>query len=138
MLEQAVSPDMPPLDRIEISMKTYVQYFVEHREMWDMLDVSYRRLSLPQELIQRFDAMLQTFSSYICTAVQDYLTKTGLTERYDSRELALLLIASVDGLYYDLKQGFFEDSIKRLSLERLVAGQIEIFKTFLTASAKER
>jgi AcrR family transcriptional regulator len=138
MLEQAVRPDMPPLDRLETSMKTYLQYFIEHREMWDMLDVSYRRLCLPQELIRRFDAMLQTFSSHVRTAVQDYLAKTGLADRYDSRELSLLLIASVDGLYYDLKQGFFEDSIKSLSLERLVAGQIEIFKTFLTASAQER
>jgi len=138
MLEQAVRPDMPPLERIETSMKTYVRYFVEHREMWDMLDVSYRRLSLPETLIRRFDAMLQTFSSYVRTAVEDYLVKTGLADRYDSRELALLLISGIDGLFYDLKQGFFEDSIQRLSLERLAAGQIDIFKTFLTASVKKR
>jgi AcrR family transcriptional regulator len=138
MLAHSVRPDMLPLEQIEVAMRTYVHYFIDHRDMWDMLDVSYRRLSLPAELIRRFDAMLQTFSSYVSTAVQAYLEQTGLAGRYESRELALLLIAGVDGLFYDLKQGFFEDSIKSLSLERLVAGQVAVFKTFLTASAKER
>lgn len=138
MLAQAVRPDMPPLIRIETALKTYLKYFTEHRDMWDMLDISYRRLSLPQELISRFDGLLATSFSFVKEAVQAHLEEVGLSRQYDSRELALLLFTSVDGIFYDLKQGFFEDGIKNLSLERLVATQIKIFKAFLTASAKER
>lgn len=138
MLAQAVRPDMPPLIRIETALKTYLTYFTEHRDMWDMLDISYRRLSLPQELISRFDGLLATSFSFVKEAVQAHLDEVGLSKQYDSRELALLLFTSVDGIFYDLKQGFFEDGIKSLSLERLVATQIKIFKAFLTASAKER
>ena len=44
MLARCRSPDMAPLERIETSLKTYLRYFIEHRDMWDMLDISYRRL----------------------------------------------------------------------------------------------
>jgi AcrR family transcriptional regulator len=138
MLAQAVRPDMAPLDRIETALKTYLQYFIEHRDMWDMLDISYRRLALPQELISRFDKLLATSFSFVQEAVQAHLEEAGLSLRYDSRELALLLFTSIDGLFYDLKQGFFEDGIQSLSLERLVDTQIDIFKAFLTSSAQER
>ena len=55
MMEQSRSDDMPPFEQIETVLKTYLKYFIEHREMWEMLDISYRRLSLPADLIQRFD-----------------------------------------------------------------------------------
>jgi AcrR family transcriptional regulator len=137
MLVQAVRPDMPPLIRIETAMKTYLKYFIEHREMWDMLDISYRRLALPRDMIGRFDGLLTTSFSFVRDAVQDYLQETGLSVKHDSRELALLLFTSIDGLFYDLKQGFFEDGIQSLTLKRLVAAQIEIFKTYLTTLARE-
>jgi len=137
MLARAVRPDMPALKRIETAMKTYLKYFIEHRDMWDMLDISYRRLALPGEIIERFDAQLRTSFSFVQAAVQAHLEETGLAKRYDSRELALLLFTSIDGLFYDLKQGFFEDSIKSLSLERLVSAQIDIFKTFLLTLTRE-
>jgi hypothetical protein len=127
---------MPPLERIKTAMETYLKYFIEHREMWDMLDISYRRLALPRELIGRFDALLATSFSFVRDAVQAYLEEKGLSEKHDSRELALLLFTSIDGLFYDLKQGFFEDGIKSMTLKRLVAAQIDIFKTFLTALAR--
>ena len=119
-------------------MKTYLKYFIEHRDMWDMLDISYRRLALPGEIIERFDAQLRTSFSFVQAAVQAHLEETGLAKQYDSGELALLLFTSIDGLFYDLKQGFFEDSIQSLSLERLVDTQIAVFKTFLTAKKPER
>lgn len=138
MLARSVRPDMPPLKRIETAMKTYLKYFIEHRDMWDMLDISYRRLALPGEIIERFDAQLRTSFSFVQAAVQAHLEETGLAKQYDSGELALLLFTSIDGLFYDLKQGFFEDSIQSLSLERLVDTQIAVFKTFLTAKKPER
>lgn len=138
MLATAVRPDMEPLDRIETALKTYLRYFIEHREMWDMLDVSYRRLNLPPDLIRRFDGQLRQSYSFVHTAVQRYLERSGLTARYDSRELALLLFTSIDGLLYDLKQGFFEDTIREFTLERLVDTQIKVFMAFLTASAEGR
>ena len=138
MLVQAVRPDMPPLLRIETAMKTYLKYFIEHRDMWDMLDISYRRLALPRELIGRFDGLLATSFSFVRDAVQAYLEEAGLSGVHDSRELALLLFTSIDGLFYDLKQGFFEDGIKSMTLKRLVAAQIHIFKTFLATLDRER
>jgi AcrR family transcriptional regulator len=138
MLARSVRPDMPPLERIETAMKTYLKYFIDHRDMWDMLDISYRRLALPGEIIERFDAQLRTSFSFVQAAVEAHLEAEGLSRRYDSRELALLLFTSIDGIFYDLKQGFFEDSIKSLSLERLVDTQIAIFKTFLTSEEQER
>jgi AcrR family transcriptional regulator len=138
MLRRAVRPDMQPLDQIETALKTYLQYFIEHREMWDMLDVSYRRLNLPPDLIERFDGQLRQSYSFVHIAVERYLERSGLTARYDSRELALLLFTSIDGLLYDLKQGFFEEPIRHFTLERLVDTQIEVFKAFLTASANGR
>jgi hypothetical protein len=118
-------------------MKTYLKYFIEHRDMWEMLDISYRRLALPRELIVRFDGLLATSFSFVRDAVQAYLEEAGLSGAHDSRELALLLFTSIDGLFYDLKQGFFEDGIKSMTLKRLVASQIHIFKTFLTTLDRE-
>ncbi|MBM4309837.1 MAG: TetR/AcrR family transcriptional regulator [Deltaproteobacteria bacterium] len=138
MLERAVRPDMEPLEQIETALKTYLRYFLEHREMWDMLDISYRRLNLPAELIKRFDEQLQRSYRFVYTAVEQYFERRGLPARTDSRELALLLFTSIDGLFYDLKQGFFEDPIRQLTLERLVDTQINVFKAYLIASANGR
>ena len=133
MLEQSLSDSMPPFEQIETVLKTYLKYFIEHREMWEMLDISYRRLSLPQELIRRFDGMVEKAYSFVHRAVQAYLDAKGLTKSYDSLELALLLITSIDGLLYNYKQGFFEDILKdtHLTLEKLVDQQINIFKKSL-------
>ena len=138
MLDDAVQPDMEPLDQIEIALKTYLRYFVEHREMWDMLDISYRRLNLSTDLLKRFDEQLQRSYRFVHSAVEQYFERSGQSARHDSRELALLLFTSIDGLFYDLKQGFFEDPIRQLTLERLVDTQIKIFKAFLSASAQGR
>jgi len=138
MLAGAVHADMEPLEQIETALKTYLRYFTEHREMWDMLDISYRRLNLPPELIKRFDEQLQQSYSFVHTAVEQYFEHRGLPARNESRELALLLFTSIDGLFYDLKQGFFEDPIRQLTLGRLVDTQINIFKAYLSASAQER
>lgn len=138
MLEHAVRPGMEPLEQIETALKTYLRYFLEHREMWDMLDISYRRLNLPSELIKRFDEQLQRSYRFVYTAVEQYFERRGLPARADSRELALLLFTSIDGLFYDLKQGFFEDPIRQLTLERLVDTQINVFKAYLSASAHDR
>lgn len=138
MLAGAVHADMEPLEQIEAALKTYLRYFIDHREMWDMLDISYRRLNLPPELIKRFDEQLQQSYRFVHTAVEQYFERSGLPSRTDSRELALLLFTSIDGLFYDLKQGFFEDPIRELTLERLVDTQINIFKAYLSASAHDR
>ena len=135
MLAGAVHADMEPLEQIETALKTYLRYFIDHREMWDMLDISYRRLNLPPELIKRFDEQLQQSYRFVHTAVEQYFERRGLPARNDSRELALLLFTSIDGLFYDLKQGFFEDPIRQLTLERLVDTQINVFKAYLGASA---
>ena len=133
MLEQSLSHDMPPFEQIETVLKTYLKYFVEHREMWEMLDISYRRLSLPQELIRRFDGMVERTYSFVHRAVQSYLDEKGLATCYDSLELAMLLFTSIDGLLYNYKQGFFEDILEEthLTLEKLVDRQITIFKQAL-------
>lgn len=129
MLEQSLSADVPPFVQIETGLKTYLQFFIEHREKWEMLDISYRRLSLAKELIQRFDQMMQKAYSFVHKAVQDYLEEKGLSGYYDSLELAMLLVTSIDGLLYNYKQGFFEDILKdtHLTLEGLVDRQISIF-----------
>jgi AcrR family transcriptional regulator len=133
MLEGSITPAMPPFEQIETILKTYLQYFNEHREKWEMLDISYRRLSLPQALIRRFDGMVEQAFSFVHRAVQAYLEAKGLAQRYDSLELALLLFTSIDGLFYDFKQGFFEDILEEthLTLEGLVERQIRIFKQAL-------
>jgi AcrR family transcriptional regulator len=133
MMEQSLSHDMPPFEQIETVLKTYLKYFIEHREMWEMLDISYRRLSLPRELIRRFDGMVETAYSFVHRAVQSYLDEKGLAKRYDSLELAMLLVTSIDGLLYNYKQGFFEDILEdtHLTLEKLVDQQINIFKQAL-------
>ena len=101
--------------------------------MWEMLDISYRRLSLPRELIRRFDGMVETAYSFVHRAVQSYLDEKGLAKRYDGLELAMLLVTSIDGLLYNYKQGFFEDILEdtHLTLEKLVDQQINIFKQAL-------
>jgi len=137
MLAGAVHADMEPLEQIETTLKTYLRYFIDHREMWDMLDISYRRLNLPSELIKRFDEQLQQSYRFVHTAVEQYFECSGLPTRNESRELALLLFTSIDGLFYDLKQGFFEDPIRQLTLERLVDTQIKVFKAYLSASTKK-
>jgi len=133
MMEQSLNHDMPPFEQIETVLKTYLKYFIEHREMWEMLDISYRRLSLPRELIRRFDGMVETAYSFVHRAVQSYLDEKGLAKRYDSLELAMLLVTSIDGLLYNYKQGFFEDILEdtHLTLEKLVDQQINIFKQAL-------
>jgi len=133
MMEQSLSHDMPPFEQIETVLKTYLKYFIEHREMWEMLDISYRRLSLPRELIRRFDGMVETAYSFVHRAVQSYLDEKGLAKRYDGLELAMLLVTSIDGLLYNYKQGFFEDILEdtHLTLEKLVDQQINIFKQAL-------
>jgi len=133
MMEQSLGHDMPPFEQIETVLKTYLKYFIEHREMWEMLDISYRRLSLPRELIRRFDGMVETAYSFVHRAVQSYLDEKGLAKRYDSLELAMLLVTSIDGLLYNYKQGFFEDILEdtHLTLEKLVDQQINIFKQAL-------
>ena len=133
MMEQSLNHDMPPFEQIETVLKTYLKYFIEHREMWEMLDISYRRLSLPPELIRRFDGMVETAYSFVHRAVQSYLDEKGLAKRYDSLELAMLLVTSIDGLLYNYKQGFFEDILEdtHLTLEKLVDQQINIFKQAL-------
>jgi len=133
MLEQSLSHDMPPFEQIETVLKTYLKFFVEHRERWEMLNISYRRLALPKELIRRFDGMMENAYSFVHRAVQSYLDTQGLAKRYDSLELALLLITSIDGLLYNYKQGFFEDILEetQLTLEKLVDRQINIFKQAL-------
>jgi len=133
MMEQSLSHDMPPFEQIETVLKTYLKYFIEHREMWEMLDISYRRLSLPRELIRRFDGLVETAYSFVHRAVQSYLDEKGLAKRYDSLELAMLLVTSIDGLLYNYKQGFFEDILEdtHLTLEKLVDQQINIFKQAL-------
>lgn len=136
MLARAVQPDMEPLEQIEIALKTYLRYFIEHREMWDMLDVSYRRLNLPSAMIERFDKQLRQSWGFVHAAVEQHLERTGLSAVHDSRELSVLLFTSIDGLFYDLKQGFFEDHIGQFTLERLVDTQITIFKAYLNASAQ--
>jgi AcrR family transcriptional regulator len=136
MLERAVRTDMAPLEQIETALKTYLRFFIDHRDMWDMLDISYRRLNLPSELIKRFDEQLQQSYLFVHSAVEQYFERKGLPARDKSRELALLLFTSIDGLFYDLKQGFFEDPIRQLTLERLVDTQIEVFKAYLSASAQ--
>jgi AcrR family transcriptional regulator len=133
MMARSRCDDMPPFEQIETALKTYLRYFIEHREMWEMLDISYRRLSLPADLIQRFDRMVETAYSFVHNAVQAYLVEKGLTGHYDSLELAMLLVTSVDGLLYNYKQGFFEDILEdtHLTLERMVDRQINIFKQAL-------
>ena len=133
MLKQSITPAMPPFEQIETILKTYLKYFNEHREKWEMLDISYRRLSLPRDLIRRFDGMVERAFSFVHRAVQAYLDAKGLAQRHDSLELALLLFTSIDGLFYDFKQGFFEDILEEthLTLEGLVDRQITIFKQAL-------
>jgi AcrR family transcriptional regulator len=133
MLDGSITPAMPPFEQIETILKTYLHYFNEHREKWEMLDISYRRLSLPHNLIRRFDGMVEQAFSFVHRAVQTYLEAKGLAQRYDSLELALLLFTSIDGLFYDFKQGFFEDILEKthLTLEGLVERQISIFKQAL-------
>lgn len=133
MLEGSITPAMPPFEQIETILKTYLKYFIEHREKWEMLDISYRRLSLPRDLIRRFDGMVAQAHLCVHRAVQSYLDEKGLAQRYDSFELALLLFTSIDGLFYDFKQGFFEDILEKthLTLEKLVDRQITIFKQAL-------
>lgn len=133
MLEGSITPVMPPFEQIETVLKTYLQYFVEHREKWEMLDISYRRLSLPRDLIRRFDGMVEQAYACVHRAVKSYLDEKGLAKRYDSCELSLLLFTSIDGLFYDFKQGFFEDIVEEthLTLEKLVDRQISIFKQAL-------
>ncbi|MEI6125679.1 MAG: TetR/AcrR family transcriptional regulator [Pseudomonadota bacterium] len=133
MMGAAHRDDMPPFVQIETGLKTYLKFFIEHREMWEMLDISYRRLALPAELIACFDGMVQTAYDFIHRAVQAYLEERGLAGRYDSLELAMLLITSIDGLLYNYKQGFFEDILEdtHLTLEKLVDRQISIFKMAL-------
>jgi AcrR family transcriptional regulator len=138
MLASAVQPDMEPLEQIETALKTYLRYFIEHREMWDMLDISYRRLNLPFELIERFDEQLRRSYSFVYSAVERHFERSNQSTRHDSGELALLMFTSIDGLFYDLKQGFFEDPIRQLTLERLVDTQIQVFKAYLNASAQDR
>ena len=36
MMEQSRSDDMPPFEQIETVLKTYLKYFIEHRELWEM------------------------------------------------------------------------------------------------------
>ncbi len=138
MLAGAVHANMEPLAQIETALKTYLRYFTDHREMWDMLDISYRRLNLPPDLIKRFDEQLQQSYRFVHSAVEQCFERSGLSACNDSREIALLLFTSIDGLFYDLKQGFFEDPIRQLTLERLVDTQIKVFKAYLRASANGR
>jgi len=123
MLASAVHEDMEPLVQIETVLKTYLRYSVEHREMWAVLDVSYRIVNLPPRLIERFDARLRKAWTFVHNAVQLHLESNGLASRFDTRELTLLLFTGIDGLLYDLKHSFFEDPIRQLTLERLVDTQ---------------
>jgi len=136
MLARAVHADMEPLDQVETAVKTYMRYFIEQREMWGMLDVSYRRLNLPPDLVERFDSRMQESYRFVHTAIERYLEKSGQAGLYDCRELALLLFTGIDGLLYDLQHRFFGDPIRQFTLERLVDTQIAVFKAFLTASAQ--
>lgn len=133
MIDGALRPGMTPFERIEAALKAYLLFFTKHREMWEMLDISYRRLALPQGLISRFDRMVGQAYASVHDAVQAYLEEKALAGRYNSMELAILLVTSIDGLLYNYKQGFFEDILKgsSLTLESLVDRQIHIFKLAL-------
>ena len=79
MLAELFNRTWSRLNRLKPRLKTYLRYFIDHREMWDMLDISYRRLNLPPELIKRFDEQLQRSYRFVHTAVEQHFERNGLS-----------------------------------------------------------
>jgi hypothetical protein len=66
-------------------------------------------------------------------AVTDYLAEKRMTGRFDPLEISILLVTSIDGIFYNHRQGFFKKILENtdLRLDRLVETQINIFKQLL-------
>ena len=129
-LNRAITHKTTPLNKIEAYLKSYLSFYIEHNDHWNILDISFKRLKLPQHLVDRFDVFMDQAFVPLYQAVTDYLVKKKITDRFDPLEISILLLTSIDGIYYNHRQGFFKKILDStdLCLNRLVETQIQIFK----------
>lgn len=132
-LNRAITHKTTPLNKIEAYLKSYLSFYIEHNDHWNILDISFKRLKLPQHLVDRFDVFMDQAFVPLYQAVTDYLVKMKITDRFDPLEISILLLTSIDGIFYNHRQGFFKKILDStdLCLNRLVETQIQIFKQML-------
>lgn len=132
-LNRATTKKTTPLNKIEAYLKSYLSFYIEHNDHWNILDISFKRLKLPQDLVDRFDVFMDQAFVPLYQAVTDYLVKKKITDRFDPLEISILLLTSIDGIFYNHRQGFFKKILDStdLGLNRLVETQIQIFKQML-------
>ena len=132
-LNRAATKKAAPMNKIEAILKSYLSFYVEHNDHWNILDISFKRLKLPQHLVDKFDICMEQAFVPLYRAVTDYLAEKKMTDRFDPLEISILLVTSIDGIFYNHRQGFFKKILENtdLRLNRLVETQIHIFKQLL-------
>jgi len=132
-LNRTTTKKNTPWNRIEAILKSYLSFYIEYNDHWNILDISFKRLKLPQHLVDRFDSCMEQAFVPLYQAVKDYLVEKNGTCRFDSLEISILLVTSIDGIFYNHRQGFFKKILENTDLElnRLVETQITIFKQLL-------
>ena len=132
-LNKTATKKTTPLNKIEALLKSYLSFYIEHNDHWNILDISFKRLKLPQHLVERFDTFMDQAFLPLYHSVTDYLVEKKMTDRFEPLEISILLVTSIDGIFYNHRQGFFKKTLEStdLSLNRLVETQIRIFKQML-------
>ena len=132
-LDRAVAENVPPLSKIEAFLKAYLSFYTEHNDHWNILDISFKRLTLPRHVADRFDGFMEQAFAPLRRAVTDYLVEKGMTDRFDPLETSILLVTGIDGIFYNHRQRFLQKMLEDsgLHLHRLVETQIRIFKQML-------
>jgi len=114
-------------ERLHSISKAYVGFYVNYREDFDLLDSAYKQITLPENVNQRIERLVEELLSYLKEIFIDAFQNGDLIESADILQLTMNTWSAIEGILYIHKRNFLADI--DVQLEDLVENQIRIIES---------
>jgi AcrR family transcriptional regulator len=114
-------------ERLIAIMKTYVGFYVNYKEDFDLLDTAYKQIELPEYINQRIDRLVKEALSYINEIFVDAINGGELSADTETWKLTMSVWAAIEGILYIHKRKFLAEV--NINLDDIVLEQMNIFES---------
>ena len=121
------------MKQIEALCKAYLKFYQKEREKWDVLNISYKNLKLPKEVIEHFDKSYQHPFNMLHEAIKHYLKERGTSQKIDSVKLTIAFLCSIEGAMQSYRKRFFDFVERKPTLDELIDWHVSNFEKTLSA-----
>jgi len=136
LIKKAAESPGTPRERLRAICREYYSFYTDYTEYFEMLtfhDLGFTRRGQSEELTDRLKELTTQAISFIHDVVVEAIEKGELSNRYDSLNASFNLWAGLEGILLLDKMGYLRSRGYELDLEELVADQLEIMLSGISA-----